>query len=102
MTAAEPPEILRARLLLLLEKHSKSGSPNYVKDDELAAATTQPVEEIRRQLDILEELGLTTTANSRDGRRARISARGILKAEELLAIPPSEPTKRRIGFDTDR
>lgn len=93
--------VLRARLVLLLEEHHNTGSPYYVTDDQLAIATGESVDYVRRQLDILEELGLTTTANSRDGRRARISTRGLLEAEKLRSIPPEEPQRRRIGFDTD-
>lgn len=98
MTAAPSPDALRKQILLFLEQHQKTDSPNFVGDEDLAAATSLPREEIQRQLDILEELGLTTTANSRDGRRARISAKGLLEAEQLHDTPAPQPKKPPIGF----
>ena len=101
MDGPQQPESLRAHILLLLAQHSKTGSPEYVTDEQLATATGQPIDEIRRQLDILEELGLTTTANTHQGRRARISTPGLLAEEQLRTGPVSDPEKPRIGFNTE-
>lgn len=97
MNEAKDPRQLRAQILVLLQEHSRSGSPYYVTDEELSAATGEPIRTIREQLDILEAQALTTTANSRDGRRARISPSGLLAAEEL-GSPSKEEKQRSIGF----
>ena len=91
---------VRSRILVLLEQHSRSGSPTFVGDAELSAATGLPVEETRRQMDILESQELTRTANSHDGRRARISPSGILAVEGLIEAA-SQAEDRPIGFKPD-
>ena len=88
---------VRIQILILLEQHPRTGSPRYVGDAELAEATGVPIEEIRRQLDILESQGLTRTANAHQGRRARISPGGTLAVEGLIAAA-TQPEKRPIGF----
>lgn len=88
---------LRAELLHRLRDHSRSESPNFVSDEELASATGQPLGAIQEQLDILEAQGLTTTANAHQGRRARISPAGLLAAEQL-ETSPKEPGSGPIGF----
>lgn len=88
---------LRAQILLRLRDHSRSGSPNFVSDEELVSATGEPLGAIQEQLDILEAKGLTTTANAHQGRRARISPPGLLAAEQL-ETSSKEPGSGRIGF----
>lgn len=91
---------VRIQVLILLEQHSRTGSPRFLGDTELSEATGIPIEEIRRQLDILESQGLTRTAKSHDGRRARISPEGTLAVEGLLEAA-TQPAKRPIGFTAD-
>jgi hypothetical protein len=90
---------LRTRILLLLEQHSRLGSQTYKDDTALAEATSQTVEEIRRQLDILEVQGLITSANAFGGHSARISPKGSFAVEGLME-EKSEGQKPPIGFKT--
>lgn len=90
-------EKVRVQILLWLEQHSRTGSPRFVTDTELSEAIGIPIQEIRRQMDILESQQLTVTANTHDGRRARISPEGTLVAEGLMEAP-SQSKKRPIGF----
>jgi hypothetical protein len=96
-------EQLRIEILIALEAHDRSGSPYYVGDEQLSEKLGAPVHEIRRQMDLLEAQGLTRTANSHDGRRARISPQGMLVVERLVehAAQAEEPPKPPIGFKTD-
>jgi len=82
-----------------LEQHSRLGSPKYKDDTALAEATGQTVEEIRRQLDILEVQGLITSANTFGGHSARISPQGSFAIEGLIEAK-SEAPKPPIGFKT--
>jgi hypothetical protein len=91
---------LRTRILLLLEQHARTGSPAFVRDTELAEATGQSVEEIRRQLDILGSEGFIKSANSHSGYNARISPTGSLAIEAAIE-EATEPGKPRIGFRTE-
>lgn len=93
------PGALRAEILIFLQEHSRTGSPYYVSDEQLSAATGEPVRTIQEQLDILEAEGLTTTANAQQGRRARISPAGLIAAEQL-ASSLEEGQSRSIGFDS--
>jgi len=88
---------LRIKILLHLERHSRTGSPYFVGEAEIAKATGESALEIRRQLDILESQGLTTEANSQDGHEARISPAGTLAVESLLEVA-SQPERAAIGF----
>jgi diguanylate cyclase (GGDEF)-like protein len=81
---------LRDRILAFLDQHSKTGSGTYVGDAVLSQALAAPINEVRRQLDVLESEGLTHTANSHDGRRARISPHGIRAAEKLQEAADDE------------
>lgn len=74
---------LRDKIILLLQEHARSDSPYFKEDEELAVRLGESVGEIQRQLDILESQGLISSANAREGRRARISPQGYLLAEEL-------------------
>jgi transcription initiation factor IIE alpha subunit len=92
---------LRIHLLLLLEEHSRTGSPAYKQDTDLAHATGAALDEIRRQLDILEAQGLITSANARDGHTARIKPEGSLAVERLEEAETPEE-KRSIGFGAEK
>lgn len=74
---------LRDQILLLLEEHARTGSPYFKEDKEIAEQLGRSVDEIQRQLDILESRGLITAANSYEGNSARISPQGSLEAEQL-------------------
>jgi transcription initiation factor IIE alpha subunit len=69
---------LRDEILFLLEEHAKTGSQYFKGDKEIAERLGHPVDEIQRQMDILESQELITSANSRDGNSARINPRGLL------------------------
>lgn len=88
---------LRAMILWILNEHSKTGSPNFIDDKELAERTKHPIEEIRRQLDVLVSQRLTITGNTMGVQSARISPEGILIVEEMAQII-SQEEKRSIGF----
>ena len=90
-------ERLRAMILWILNKHSKTGSPNFIDDKDLAEATNLPIDEIRRQLDVLESQRLTVTANTMGVKSARISPDGILVVEEMAQIL-SQKEIQSIGF----
>ena len=89
------PEELRLRILVHLEQHSRTDSGTYVNDTDLATATGASVEEVRRQLDILEAQGLTREANSMGQHSAIISPAGSLAIEGVM---DTVPAKRKIGF----
>lgn len=91
---------LRVEILLALEEHARSRSPKFVADAELSTRFQKPVDEIQRQLDILESQGLISSANSFGGHAARITPQGSLVVEELeegLEEPASPP----IGFGNE-
>ncbi len=92
------PKSLRAQILFFLDQHSRSGSREYVTDVKLAQSLQQTISETRRQLDILEEQGLTTTANAQQGRRARISPAGSLEIEGLRPVGTASGLARRRFF----
>jgi DNA-binding transcriptional ArsR family regulator len=89
---------LRARILIILDEHSRTGAPTYVADTELVEATGEPLQEIQRQLDILEAQGLIKPANVQQGRRSRISPAGSLAVESLIDATTGS-AKARIGFN---
>ena len=93
---------LRLKILVHLEKHARSSTSQYYVDDRaLVAATGASLNDIRRALDILEEQGLTTSANAADSWCATISPRGSLHIEELVdqvGTAPSLASKPKIGF----
>lgn len=91
---------LRDAILLLLDECHRADSSTTVEDTYLADQLGAPIEDIRRQLDILEARGLTREANTAGGHSAYISPRGMVRAEELReAIEAVEPSPRqRIGF----
>ncbi len=70
---------------MLLDRRYGEDSVHYVHDTDVVEELNVSLSEARRQLDILEHQGLTSTANSRDGRRAMISRAGLLAAETLSA-----------------
>lgn len=82
-TIARPKE-LRKAILLILREHDKSGSAAYKEDTELAEELGQPVDEIQRQLDILEFEGSVTLAKAfGPSYGARITPRGLLYLEQI-------------------
>jgi hypothetical protein len=93
-------EMLRNQLLLLLGKHSRSGSREYIPDTDLARVTGAALEEIRRQLEVLEAQGLIRCANAHDGYTAQIKPGGSLVVEGLEEDEVPEDL-RKIGFGPD-
>jgi len=91
---------LRAAILLLLDDRHRADPSRTVGDSEIAEALGAPIEELRRQLDILEEQGLTKAANSFESQSAYISAAGMALADELReAVEAEAPSEPPIGFD---
>lgn len=91
---------LRAAILLVLDEQHRLQPYRIVTDTEIAEQLGAPIEDIRRQLDILEAEGYTKSANSSDGHRAWIAAKGMAVAEELREAPEGkESPGRPIGFD---
>ena len=88
----------RAAILLLLDEHHRQDASKITDDTEIEGALGLSLDEVRRQLDILEELQLTKSANTFGGHSAQISPKGMLAAEELRE-GAEEKRKRYIGFD---
>jgi DNA-binding IclR family transcriptional regulator len=86
--------------LLLLDERHRADSSRTVDDTEIVEALGAPIEDVRRQLDILEEQGYTKEANTFGGHSAYISAKGMAVAEELReAAEAGDSLHRPIGFD---
>ena len=91
---------LRAAIVLLLDDRHRADPSRTVGDSEIAEALEAPIEEVCRQLDILEEQGYTNAANSLESQSAYISAAGMALADELREAAEAEtPAERPIGFD---
>lgn len=91
---------LRAAILLLLDERHRADPSHTVDDTDIVEALGAPIEDVRRQLDILEEHGLTNEANTHGGHSAWISAKGMALADELRdAAEAGNPPQRVIGFD---
>jgi DNA-binding GntR family transcriptional regulator len=91
-------EELRLRILAYLRLQAAAGSVEPVKDEVLAAKTGVSVEEIRRELDLLEATQLIDASNRSGARVASISARGGMFLDEAIgSMSPEE--RRRIAFD---
>ena len=89
---------LRLVILDLLDKHSRTGSPNYLEDQQLSNATNESIEEIQRQLDILESQDLVELAKTfGPNYGARISPKGTLLIERARESAKQDK-KRPIGF----
>lgn len=91
---------LRDAILLILDECHRADGSTTIDDTYLAEQLNAPLEDIRRQLDILEAQGLTREANTAGGHSAYISPRGMVRAEELreaVEAAASSP-RRRIGF----
>lgn len=73
----------RTAILLLLDERHRRDPSTTVDDTGIAAALTLDLQEVRRQLDILESQGLTKPANTHEGHSAWISARGMEAADRL-------------------
>jgi len=91
---------LRAAILLALDRRHRDDPSRTVDDTELAEELGAPIEDIRRQLDILEEQGLSKAANTFGGHSAYVSPKGMAVAEELREGSEGEEAPGRpIGFD---
>jgi len=93
---------LRIAILLLLDEHHRTDPSRTVDDTTLAETLDVPIEEVRRQMDILQAEGLTREANTFEGHSAWISPQGMAVADEVREA--SEATAReddtpRIGFE---
>lgn len=86
---------LRLEVLNLLQQHALTGSPKFVTDGGVVAATDQPLIVVQQAFDQLEQLGFTTTANTHQGRQARISAKGTLELEKHGTLADSEGNGER-------
>jgi predicted nucleotide-binding protein len=73
----------RAAILLLLDDRYRQDPSTTVGDTEIAEALNLDLSDVRRQLDILEDDGLTKEANTHGGHSAWISPRGMKAAERL-------------------
>lgn len=73
----------RAAILLLLDDRYRQIFSTSVEDTELAETLHLDLPEVRRQLDILEERGLTKAANTHSSHSAWISPRGMDAADRL-------------------
>jgi len=93
---------LRIQILLQLERASRKGdNAGYVDDAEIAAAIGAPIDEVKRQMDVLEAQGLTKEANTFGKHCAAISPQGILAVEAVVGTAEAaavETAKRPIGF----
>lgn len=90
---------LRAAILLLLDDRHRADPSRTVGDTEIAEQLDAAIEDVRRQLDILEEGGYTNAANTFGGHNAWIAPKGMAMAEELReAHEAPEPSQRPIGF----
>lgn len=85
-------EELRSKILLLLDARHRSDASRTVGDTEISDELQVAVAEVKRQLDILEEQGLTREANSFGGHNAWISPRGMIAAEKLRSVGQRQPT----------
>ncbi len=79
---------------MLLDDRHRADPSRSVDDVEIANEFKADLADVRRQMDMLEEQGLTRTANSYGGHHAWISPRGMLAAEELRAKAAKEPLER--------
>ena len=73
----------RAAILLLLDDRYRQDSSTSVEDTEIAETLRLDLPEVRRQLDILEERGLTKAANTHSSHSAWISPSGMEAADRL-------------------
>jgi Fe2+ or Zn2+ uptake regulation protein len=89
---------LRAAILLLLDERHRADSSRTVEDTDMAQALNAPIEEIRRQLDILAEQGYTNEANTFGGHSAYIAPKGMAMADELREAAAQGAPDRPIGF----
>lgn len=76
---------LRSAILLLLDEHYREDPSTTVDDIEISTELAVEIEDVRRQLDILESQGLTREANTFGGHSAWISPSGLLATETLTA-----------------
>jgi predicted ArsR family transcriptional regulator len=88
----------RTAILLLLDERHRQDPSWTVDDTELAESLNIPVEEVRRQLDILEDEELIRSANTFGGHSAYISPKGMAAADGLRDAAQAAP-KRKVGFD---
>lgn len=89
---------LRAAILLLLDEHHRADPSRTVEDTEMAQPLNAPIEEIRRQLDILAEQGYTNEANTFGGHSAYIAPKGMAMADELREAAAQGVPGQAIGF----
>jgi hypothetical protein len=91
-------DAIRAKILIILDAHDRSGSSQMKGDEELALEVREPLREIQRQLDILESGGLAQVIiASGPHYSARITPQGLLELERMRE-GQNEPPKRKIGF----
>ncbi len=89
---------LRLQILWVLDQHSRTDPSTIKADRELAAETSQTLEETQRQLDILETQNLVTlTKGMGPTYGARITPIGSLAVERLQEQALERP-RRPIGF----
>jgi transcription initiation factor IIE alpha subunit len=79
MTAIET----REAMLLFLDERQRREPSRTVDDTEIVDAKGLPLEEVRRQLDILENQDLIKSANTFGQHSAYISPKGMAAADRL-------------------
>lgn len=92
---------LRAAILLVLDEHYRADPSRTVDDTEIVEALDVPLQEVRRQLDVLEEQGFTKSANTFGGHSAYLAPKGMAQVDELREAfeDHGEDPARPIGFE---
>jgi DNA-binding transcriptional ArsR family regulator len=86
-------EIVRQKILAVLDEHSRTGSAKFKSDNEIARATGEDVSEVQRQLDILEVEDLVSVAKGMGPTYgARIKPKGMLLVERSRREEDSMPS----------
>ena len=90
---------IRAKLLLVLDEHSRVKRAAYESDESLIAETGQPAAEILRQLEFLALEDLVDLSKPLDGKSfsVRIKPKGSLAAEQIRESA-KRPPQRPMGF----
>lgn len=88
----------RAAILLFLDEKYRRDPSMTVDDTEIVEALGINLEEVRRQLDILEDEQLIQSANTLGGHSAYISPKGMATADKIRDAAREAPKETKIGF----
>lgn len=85
---------------MVLDEEHRIEQYRIVSDTEIAERLEAQLDDVRRQLDILEAEDYTESANSSDGHRAWIAPKGMALADEIREASEADeqPSKPPIGF----